>query len=76
MRTERNRKEVKGSCQDLVRRWAMERKRDTFQMLKTPGEMEEKFWCTKDNCYNDWKNMLQMDSMNFKGKKKDLTLFD
>lgn len=31
---------------------------------------ENKFWYTKDNCYNDLRNMVQMDSMNFKGKKK------
>ena len=42
-----------------------------FQMLKSPGEMEKnKFWCSADNCYNDLRNMVQMDSMNFKGKKK------
>lgn len=42
-----------------------------FQMLKSPGEMEEnKFWYMKDNHYNDLRMMVQMDSMNFKGKKK------
>lgn len=49
----------------------MEGKQNVFQMLKSPGEMEEnKFWYTKDNCYNDLRNTVQMDSMNFKGKKK------
>lgn len=43
-----------------------------FQMLKSPGEVEENtFWCTTDNHYNDLRNMLQMDSMSFKGKKKE-----
>ena len=31
---------------------------------------ENKFWCTADKRYNDLRNMVQMDSMNFKGKKK------
>lgn len=51
----------------------MEGKQNMFQMLKPPGEMEEnKFWYTNDNRYNDLMNMVQMDSMNFKGKKKGL----
>lgn len=44
---------------------------NVFQMLKSPGEREEnKFWYTTDNRYNDWRNMVQMDSMNFRGKNK------
>lgn len=31
---------------------------------------ENTFWYTTDNHYNDLRNMLQMDSMSFKGKKK------
>lgn len=54
----------------------MEGKQNMFQMLKPPREMEEnKFWYTNDNRYNDLMNMVQMDSMNFKGKKKDFLLF-
>lgn len=49
----------------------MEGKQNLFQVLKSSWEMEEnKFWYMKDNCYNDLRNMVQMDSMNLKGKEK------
>lgn len=47
-----------------------------FQMLKSPEEMEEnKFWYMKDNHYNDFRNMVQMDSMKFRGMKKGKGLY-